>query len=212
MPAQSFVPGPSRLHLLALVAESAHITVIMRTSGDSALCPLCGRPSSRVHSHSQRKLADLPWAGIPAHILLWTRRFLCDTPNCQRRIFTERLAGIAAPHAGCRDRLRDWRLQVAFAVGGAPGARLLQHLGIPACGDTVLAPLHTARLPAVSAPTPTPTPRILRVDDFAFRCGRTSGSMLVDLERHQVVRSSISFPTAAAPDSRPGWSIILASR
>ena len=185
MPTPSVVPDPSRLDLLSLVAESTHITLIMRTCGDSARCPLCGRASARVHSHYQRTLADLPWAGIPARILLWTRRFFCDTPDCQRRIFTERLAGVAAPHARCTERLRAWLRRVALAVGGAPGARLLHQLGIPACGDTVLAQLHAARSPAVS--TPAPTPRILSVDDFAFRRGRTYGSILVDLERHAVV-------------------------
>jgi transposase len=193
MPTPSVVPDPSRLDLLSLVAESPPITLIMRTCGDSARCPLCGRASARVHSHYQRPRADLPWAGIAARILLWTRRFFCDTPDCQRRIFTERLASGAAPHARCTERLRAWLRRVAFAVGGDPGARLLHQLGIPVCGDTVvLAQLHAARSAAVSAPTPAPTPRILRVDDFAFRRGRTYGRMLVGrmlvaLERQEVV-------------------------
>jgi transposase len=32
-----------------------------------------------------------------------------------------------------------------------------------------------------------PTPRVLSMDDFAFRRGRTYGSILVDLELHQAV-------------------------
>jgi hypothetical protein len=39
MPRQAVVPDPSRLDLLSLVAESTHITLIMRTRGNSARCP-----------------------------------------------------------------------------------------------------------------------------------------------------------------------------
>jgi transposase len=110
MPTQPLVPDPRQVHLLAVVAEPASIVLQMRTCSPCAPCPLCGRPSQRVHSWYRRTLADLPWAGIPAHIRLWSRRFFCDTPDCPRRIFTERLPGIAVPHARRTERLRDWLL------------------------------------------------------------------------------------------------------
>lgn len=181
MAAQPFVPDPTRLHLLSLSADLASITLHVRTCSDGASCPQCGRRSGRVHSRYCRILADLPWAGIPARMLLWSRRFFCDSPDCPRRIFTERLPGIAVPHARRTERLRAWLLQLAFTAGGEPGARLLRNLGIAACGDTVLAQLRTYR------PTDFPPPRILSVDDFAFRRGRTYGSILVDLERHRAI-------------------------
>lgn len=181
MPAQPFVLDPTRLHLLALSADSASITVQMQTCSASASCPQCGCPSARIHSRYRRIVADLPWAGIPTHLLLWSRRFFCDISDCPRRIFTERLPGIVRPHARRTERLRDWLRLVAFALGGEPGARLLRQLGILICGDTVL--MHIRSSPIAEAPVA----RILSVDDFAFRRGRTYGSILVDLERHDVV-------------------------
>jgi transposase len=71
--------------------------------------------------------------------------------------------------------------QVAFAVGGAPGARVLRCLGICVCGDTLLTQIRSYQMAEI------PSVRILSVDDFAFRRGRTYGSILVDLERHQVI-------------------------
>jgi hypothetical protein len=59
-----------------------------------------------------------------------------------RRIFTERLPEIATPRARRTDRLRAWLLHLAFAMRGEGGARVLQHCGIAACGDTVLAHLR----------------------------------------------------------------------
>jgi transposase len=43
------------------------------------------------------------------------------------------------------------------------------------------------RLMRRSEPSETPTPRILGIDDFAWRKGRRYGTILVDLETHQVV-------------------------
>jgi transposase len=114
-------------------------------------------------------------------MVLWSRRFFCDTPDCPRRIFTERLPGIARPHARRTERFQAWLVHLAFTAGGEPGARLLHHLGVASCGDTMLANLRAYRLP------PLATPHLLSVDDFAFRRGRTSGSILVDLEQHHVV-------------------------
>lgn len=181
MPNQTLVPDPDRLEVLSLHVEQGTIILTARTYSKTACCPLCGHPSSRVHSRYRRRLADLPWQEIPARISLWSRRFFCDTPGCSRRIFTERLPSVSAPHARRANRLRDWLGHVAFAVGGEPGARLLRQLGITVCGDTLLA------LMCMQALASQPTPRILSIDDFAFRRGRTYGSILVDLERHRAV-------------------------
>ena len=181
MPNQSLVPDPDRLEVLSLRVEQGTIILEARTRGEAAVCPLCGLPSSRVHSRYRRWLADLPWQELPARLLLWSRRFFCDRPTCRRRIFTERLPCVMAPHARRTTRFQDWLGHVAFALGGEPGARLLRQLGVTVCGDTLLARMRAQALPAQS------TPRVLSIDDFAFRRGRTYGSILVDLERRHVV-------------------------
>lgn len=147
----------------------------------SARCPFCRRRSRRIHSRYWRHPADLPINGLRVTLRVRVRRFFCDNARCPRRTFAERFPALVAPYARRTCPCADWLTRVAFALGGEPGARLLRHLGIAVCGDTLL--VHIRRFPC----TEWPTPRILSVDDFALCRGRTYGSILVDLERHRAV-------------------------
>jgi transposase len=53
---------------------------------------------------------------------------------------------------------------------------------MPVCGRTILRLLHT-----LSLPSDQPAPRIVGIDDWCWKRGRTYGSLLVDLERHQPI-------------------------
>jgi transposase len=193
MPSQTILPDPEKLDLICLQAEAGCITLVASTTAPKARCPLCGQPSRRIHSHYLRTLADLPWQGIPVTLRLRVRRFFCEEASCERSIFTERLPGIVAHYARRTERLDDWFTHVSFALGGEAGARLLEDLGVRVSGDTLLKHIRSFTFQEEA-----PTPRILSVDDFAFRRGRSWGTVLVDLEHHRLVdmlpdRSSETF-------------------
>jgi len=147
-------------------------------------CPGCARFSSRIHSYYERHLADLPWNGIPVEVRLRTRRFFCNTDDCAWRIFTERLPETAATYARRTQRMAQALRWLGLALGGEAGARTAQRLGLMVSGDTLLRHLRRMALTHKSAPM---MPRVLGMDDWAWRKGQRYGTLLCDLERRRVV-------------------------
>lgn len=179
--AKTLVPDAAVLHLDELFAEGDIVTLVVTATSATACCPVCGQRSTRVHSRYNRAVAALPWQGLAVRIHLQTRRWFCPTPSCERRIFAERLPAVVAPYARRTRRLAGVVEAIALALGGEGGARLLDTLGVCASPDALLHALRTTPLPAV------PSPRVLGIDDWAWRRGRRFGTILVDLERHRVV-------------------------
>jgi len=173
---------PAGLAVVGVVSTANHVVITSSPDQPSAACPTCAQMSQRLHSRYQRILADLPWQGRPVALQVVARRFRCLNPSCARQTFAERLVG--APVAARRTRrLGDLQGHLAHALGGESGRRLAERLAMPVSADTLLRMACTASNDRGSPPTP----RVLAVDDWAWRRGHRYGTALVDLERNKVV-------------------------
>ncbi|MCW2239006.1 transposase [Azospirillum canadense] len=178
----------SLLSLLPAGLAVAHVTVThdrvlvaVRARAATAACPVCRRPSHHVHSRYLRRLGDLPWQGRVGQLDLQVRRFRCAASDCPRRIFAERLPTVAPPRVRRTARLAEAQRRIALSAGGEAGARLAARLAMPVSGDTLLRLIRAAPLPVGS------TPRVIGIDDWAWRKGHRYGTIIVDLERNRPI-------------------------
>jgi transposase len=171
---------------------------IMEAHGQSsAVCPGCQSISRSRHSRYWRSLQDLPVQGTQVILRLRLGRWRCRNAGCERRIFTERLSKVCAPYAQQTKRTGEIIAAVGRALGGRPSQRLMRRLGMPVSADTLIRQVkRAARLHALPQVI-----RVLGVDDWAWCMGQTFGTILVDLERWQVVDL---LPTRSA-DSLGEW-------
>jgi transposase len=86
-----FLPLPSGLEIATTEAIDDLLKVEVISIRNSSCCPLCFQPATRIHSHYRRVVADVPCGGLQVQLVLHLRKFFCETPECPRKIFTERV-------------------------------------------------------------------------------------------------------------------------
>ncbi|MFJ9683906.1 ISL3 family transposase [Streptomyces sp. NPDC101194] len=167
-----------RLDKAVFTAEALLVSAV--ACGPPPPCPGCRARARRVHSTYERDLAERPLTGRKLQIRLRVRRFFCDRASCRRRTFVEQVDGLSERYRRSSLGTKQWLRAVADELGGRAGERLCRRLHLAAGRSKLLSLLEPP-------PVPEHAPRVLGVDEFAFRKGCTYGTVLVDVEAGRVV-------------------------
>ena len=173
---------PSGLMVVSVEVGAAAITLTVRRPSLESACPTCGIVSRRMHSRYWRSLADLPSHGRRVQLRLEAHRFRCIDRHCRQQIFAERLGCEIAPASARRTaRLDSLIHHLGLALGGRPAASLSRRLMLPVSKDTLL---RTVRRHFVRPAEP---PRVVGIDDWAWKRGHRYGTVICDLERRRII-------------------------
>lgn len=169
---------PDGLELLMFEKMDDTLTMTVVSTQQTSCCPCCNALALRVHSRYTRQVADLPCGGQHLRLFLRVRKFFCDVRACKRKIFVERLTPFIDPWV--RVTLRLFQI-VQIATGGRLGVRVTDRLSIQTSRMTILRRIMALPTEPVGQVTQ------LGIDDFSFRRGRKFGTIVVDLQTHQVL-------------------------
>jgi transposase len=127
-------------------------------------------------------VTDLPLSGRIVQLLVIARRFRCDGVLCGRKVFTERFAeGVLAPSARRTARLDAIVHHLGLALGGRPAACFAKRLMLPVSKDTLL---RVVRRRSRRSADP---PRVIGIDDWAWRRNHRYASIICNLKRRWIV-------------------------
>lgn len=176
-----FLPSELDLMLSNFQHTTKDINLNVISSQTSSQCPICQEFSSKIHSRYARVIGDLPISGKVATINLQVRKFFCENSDCIRKIFSERFKQQLKSYARRFERLNELLSSIGLELGGNLAQRIGSLSFVKISASTILRLIIKCPIQAAEFP------KIIGVDDWAFKKRFNYGTIIVDLEKNKVI-------------------------
>ena len=112
------------------------IYIHVSSTRETAVCPYCGRESSKVHSRYDRRFKDLPIQGNKVEIIINNRKMFCKNGDCAHRTFAETFECL--PFKSKRsNRLTDEIVRISLEVSSVTASAILKK-GVAKVGKSTI--------------------------------------------------------------------------
>jgi transposase len=163
------------LNLNRIEYSSTTIWINASIKSNRSRCPNCGKLSKKIHDHYIRTISDLPVFQYRTTIRLKTRKFKCGNSLCKQKVFSEQTPVILR-YSRRTNRVLKILESFAIELTGKLGSIMSQQLFITVSSSTITRIAHNQQLSEIKQP------RVLGVDDWAYRKGVSYGTILIDME------------------------------
>ena len=176
-----FLPFELDFTLLKFQNTTTNIDFEVCSCQISSCCPLCQTISFKIHSRYARTIGDLPVSGKLSKLKLQVRKFLCENSDCTRKIFTERFKEQLNAYSRRFERLNDLISSIGLELGGNVAHRIGKLCFVKISASTILRLVLKCPIPIIELP------KIIGIDDWAFKKRLKYGTIIVDLEKKEVI-------------------------
>lgn len=107
-----------------IIGDTIYINVI--SIRKEVVCPYCGNPSSKVHSHYERSFQDLPMQGKKVKVVLSNRKMFCNNQHCDYTTFAESFDFLPFKTKKTK-RLKDEIINISMNVSSLTATGLLRN-------------------------------------------------------------------------------------
>ncbi len=175
------LPPTLDLNLLDYEVLTEQVNLKTLSNSSSSTCPLCGHKSDKIHSYYHRHISDLPTGGKQVIVQLRVGKYFCVNSDCKRQIFTERFTTGLASYGRRFERLNEVLTFCGLESGGNSSTRQVEYFAVKISASTILRLIQKCKIPIIVAP------KVIGVDDWAFKKRCTYGTIIIDLETRQVI-------------------------